>query len=154
MAKKDFRILVAVSNPSFSRKVVNELRKTYTVHMAKNIRDFSHKIHKKDFDLIIIDYRFSGMRAEDVYQGIMLLHPNALFVVYTAKDKKELAMRLWKRRALDYITATKDVFHFAEEVHKCVRWIVEKTDMTQLSKKIDEMAESIKNISRRIERGR
>ena len=152
MPKREFKILLAITDQNFATRVAKALRQTYSVQQAKDIKDLSAKVHKYDFSLIIIDYRFSGMKAEDVYQGVELLHPNALFVIYTQKDKRDLAMKVWKRRALDYIVYTRDIYSFAEEVNKCVRWILQKTEATYLGKRIDDLADSIKNLSRRIDR--
>lgn len=151
MPKKDFRILIAISERGFADKVLTELRKTYTAHSAKDLRSFSTLVHKRDFDLVVIDYRFCGMKAEDVYQGIEVLHPHAIFIVYTQRDKRDLAMKLWKRRAFDYITYTHDAQGFVQEINKCVRWTIQKAHVDVLRKKIDDLAETIRDLSRRIE---
>ena len=56
MARKDFKLLIAISDLPFARKVVGELRNSYTVQQAKNIGEFSGKVHQFDFNLVIIDY--------------------------------------------------------------------------------------------------
>jgi len=150
--KKEFRILIAITDQRFAQKVTTQLRTSYTVQRARGIKEFSAKVHRYDFNLIIIDYRFCGMKAEDVYQGVELLHPHAIFIVYTEKDKKDLAMKTWKRRAMDYIIYTKDVYSFVEEVNKCVRWILQKAEATLFGKRIDDLAEAIKGLSRKIEK--
>ena len=152
MAKKEFKILLALNKQDFAKKVLYQLRKTYTIHLARTLKQFSHQVHKYEFDLVIIDYQFCGMKAEDVYQGIEMLHPNALFVIYTQRHKKDLAMKVWKRRALDYISYTSDIYSFCEEVNKCVRWLIQRTEVTTLGKKIDDLAHSITEIGRKIEK--
>src|SRR3989338_3684452 len=103
MTEKTFRILLALSDPAFSKRAIKLLQAFYRVDSADTIKQFSDHIHKGEYDLIIIDYRFGGMKAEDVYQGVEFMHPNAVFIVYTEKEKKEIAKRLWKRRAIDFI---------------------------------------------------
>ncbi len=152
MAKKDFRILIAISERAFAEKVLKELRKTYTVHLAKDLKEFSAKVHKLDLDLVVIDYRFSGVKAEDIYHGIEVLHPNAVFVIYAEKDRRDLAVRLWKRRAFDYIVHTRDVYSFIEEINKCVRWAIQKAQVESLRKKMDALAETVRELSRKIQR--
>ena len=152
MPKKDFKLLLALSDQRFAKRVAAELKAHYTVMLAKTLKEFSDRIHQADLGLIIIDYQYCGMKAEDVYQGIELLHPNSLFVIYTDKDKQDLAMRLWKRRAMDYIFHTNDAFAFAEEVHKCVRWIIQKAEAMALGKRIDDLADAIKILSQKIEK--
>lgn len=152
MARKEFKILVAISDVLFAKKALPLLRKTYTAHVARDIQEFSAKIHKYDFDLIIIDTHFSGLKAEEVYQGINLLHPNSVFVIYTRKDKQALAMRVWKRRAIDYIVYTKEAYTFMEEINKSVRWAIQKREVTHLGKTIESAAKSIQELSRRIEK--
>ncbi|MBI4549902.1 MAG: response regulator [Candidatus Omnitrophica bacterium] len=151
MSRKEFKILIAISDTVFAEKVVRTLSKTYTIYLAKDLKDLSAKVHQVNCDLVVIDYHFCGMKAEDIYQGMELLHPNSLFIVYTQKDKKDLAMKLWKRRAFDYITYTRDTFSFVEEVHKCVRWTIQKTQVRDLRKKMDQLSEMIRELGQKIE---
>jgi len=151
MARKDFRILIALPDSAFTKAVVTELRKFYSVQKAKDINHFSNKIHKTEFDLIIVDYKLSNMKPEDVTQGAELFHPNAVFIVYTEQGKEKLAMRTWKRRAFDYILYTDDVYNFTEEVHKSARWTLQKRIVSGLGEKIDVLSGSIQEFSKQIE---
>ncbi len=152
MAVKEFKILLALSDMRFVNQTVKLLRTYYTVSYCKSLQDFSDQIHKGDFDLIVIDYRFGGMRAEDVYQGIEFLHPNAVFVVYTDKDKKKIAKKLWKRRAIDYINHTREPNRFVQSVNKAVRCAIQKRDTVSLEKtlkKIESLVQEVKTIVKR-----
>ena len=152
MSKKDFRILIAISDQKFAQKVLKDLKKSYTISLSKDLKQFSKSVHEREFDLIVIDYRFCGMKAEDLYHSITLFHPHAVFIVYTQKDKKELAIKTWKRRAFDYITHTRDAYGFVEEIHKCVRWTIQKGQVSQLQKQMSDLAETIKELGRKIEK--
>ncbi len=61
-------------------------------------------------------------------------------------------MKTWKRRAFDYITHTRDTYGFVEEIHKCVRWTIQKSQVGILQKQMDELAETIKELGRKIEK--
>jgi len=152
MYAKNFRILLALQDKKFITKVTRLLKKHYIMDHTTTIEDLSHKIHKKDFDLIILDYRFNKMRAEDVYQGIELLHPKAIFVVYTKKDNRTNVKNLWKRRALDYINYTDEPREFLNNVHKVVRWGIQKSDTIKLEKAMQAIEGSIEEVRKIIRR--
>jgi len=145
-------MLIAISDLLFAQRVLKDLKKSYTVFLAKDLKQFSKSVHDREFDLIVIDYRFCGMKADDLYHSITLFHPHAVFIVYTQKDKKELAMKTWKRRAFDYITHTRDAYGFMEEIHKCVRWTIQKAQVGTLQKQMGDLAETIKELGRKIEK--
>lgn len=144
MSAKEFRILLSLSDQNFQKRVVHILKNVYTVSSAATVKEFSDQIHKADYDLIILDYRFEEQRAEDIYQGVELLHPNAVFVIYTDCDKRSLAKKLWKRRAIDYINHTKDPYRFVQSVNKAMRWTIQKRDTVSLQK-------TLKNIERLVQ---
>jgi len=143
---KDFKILIALQDVKFARSVSSMLRKHYTTKSVSTVTQFSDAVHASKLDLIIIDYKFGGMKAEDVYQGVELLHPDAIFVVYTKRDRKTLAKKLWKRRAIDYINYTDDPHHFVESVNKAVRWTIQKRDTLRLEKTINNIEHLMEDV--------
>lgn len=152
MAAPQFKILLALSDAAFAGQVTRLLKAFYIVHVATAIKDFSDEIHRGEFDLIVIDYRFGGMRAEDVYQGIEFMHPNAVFIVYTDRQQRRIAKRLWKRRAIDYIVHTQRPQRFVQSVNKAMRWTVQKRDTVSLErtlKNIESLIEDVKKIVKR-----
>ena len=152
MDEKRFKILLALSQLTFQKRAAEVLGKYYSVQTVKNVKEFSDAVHKGEFDLIIIDYRFSGMKAEDVYQGVEMMHPNAVFVVYTEREKKAITKKLWKRRAIDYINHTNNMRHFVLSVNKVMRWTIQKRDTLQLEKtlrSIESLISEVKVIVKR-----
>lgn len=153
MEKMDkFKILLVLSNLRFVKTVRKYLETFYDVSYAVSLEEFTKKVHHGHYDLIIIDYRFSGMKAEDVYQGVEFLHPNAVFIVYTDKEKKNIARKLWKRRAIDYIHHTDDPRRFVQGVNKAMRWTIQKRDTIALEKtlkNIENLVQEVKTIVKR-----
>ncbi len=152
MTEKGFRILLALSDSAFTKRAVKLLENFYRVDCAGTIKEFSDHIHKGEFDLIVIDYRFGGMKAEDVYQGVEFMHPNAIFIVYTDREKKTIAKRLWKRRAIDFINHTPSEERFVQSINKAMRWTIQKRDTIALErtlKNIENLVQDVKAIVRR-----
>lgn len=152
MAQKNFKILLALSDARFAKQVSRLLQAFYKVHYTTTLKEFSDEIHRGEFDLIVIDYQFGGMRAEDVYQGIEFMHPNAVFVVYTDRQQKRIARRLWKRRAIDYIVHTHQPQRFVQSVNKAMRWTIQKRDTISLErtlKNIESLIQDVKSIVKR-----
>jgi len=152
MTDKAFRILLALSDMAFAKRAIKLLETFYRVDCAYTIKEFSDRIHKGEYDLIVIDYRFGGMKAEDVYQGVEFMHPNAVFIVYTEKEKKKIAKRLWKRRAIDFINHTPSEERFVQSINKAMRWTIQKRDTVALEKtlkNIENMVQQVKAIVRR-----
>lgn len=152
MTDKAFRILLALSDTVFAKRAIKLLETFYRVDCAHTIKAFSEHIHKGEYDLIVIDYRFGGMKAEDVYQGVEFMHPNAVFIVYTEKEKKKIAKRLWKRRAIDFINHTPSEERFVQSINKAMRWTIQKRDTVALEKtlkNIENMVQQVKAIVRR-----
>lgn len=152
MTEKAFKILLALSDPAFIKQTSRLLKQFYEVQYATTLKQFSDYVHKGEYDLIVIDYHFGGMKAEDVYQGIEFMHPNAVFIVYTDKEKRSLVKKLWKRRAIDYINHTRQPERFVQSVNKAMRWTVQKRDTIALErtlKNIENMVSEVKSIVRR-----
>lgn len=152
MTEKTFRILLALSDSDFTKRAIKLLQAFYRVDSAGTIKEFSDHIHKGEYDLIIIDYRFGGMKAEDVYQGVEFMHPNAVFIVYTEKEKKNIAKRLWKRRAIDFINHSPSEERFVQSVNKAMRWTIQKRDTLALErtlKNIENLVQDVKTIVKR-----
>lgn len=146
MSMKDFKILLALSDHKFAKRVMRLLQTFFTVSIATSIRDLSSQIHKENPGLVIVDYSFSGMRADEIYRGIEFLHPNVTFVVYTSREKKLLAKKLWKRRAMDYITHTADEIAFVQNVNKIVRWTIQRNDTIALERTIEKIEKAIQDV--------
>jgi len=143
---KDFKILLAISDVKFAKKVMRLLEVYFTVILATSIRELSAQIHKENPGLVVVDYSFGGMRADEIYHGIEFLHPNVTFVVYTAREKKLLAKKLWKRRAMDYITHTDDEVAFVQNINKIVRWTIQRNDTIALERTIEKIEKAIQEV--------
>ncbi|HNV85687.1 MAG TPA: response regulator [Candidatus Omnitrophota bacterium] len=150
MPMKDFKIVLAISNQPFAKKVIRILNSFYTISLVTSIRDLSSKIHQENPNLIIIDYSFGGMRADEIYRGIEFLHPNVNFIVYTAREKKYLAKKLWKRRAMDYLNYTDDPVLFVQNVNKTVRWTIQRNETVALEKTVDKIEKAILDVKKTI----
>ena len=147
---KDFKIVLAISNQKFARKVLKILDSFYTANLVTSIRELSAKIHQENPNLIIIDYSFGGMRADEIYRGIEFLHPNVNFIVYTAQEKKYLAKKLWKRRAMDYLNYTDNPINFVQNVNKTVRWTIQRNETIALEKTVDKIERAILEVKKAI----
>jgi len=147
---KDFKIVLAISNQKFAKKVLKILNSFYTANLVTSIRELSAKIHQENPNLIIIDYSFGGMRADEIYRGIEFLHPNVNFIVYTAQEKKYLAKKLWKRRAMDYLNYTDNPINFVQNVNKTVRWTIQRNETIALEKTVDKIERAILEVKKAI----
>ena len=67
MSRKDFKILLAMKTTPFVSEIRTRLSGIYTVRDARELTEFSSQVHATNFDMIIIDCFFSGMKAEEVY---------------------------------------------------------------------------------------
>lgn len=149
---KDYRILLALNNRSLTRGLVTRLGKVYSVSSVHTISDYSKHIHQSKYSLVILDAHFAGLSAEDVYQGTMLMHPQAAFVIYLKDINEELVKRIWKRRAFDYLIHTPNVYSLSEEVHKYVRWVAEKNQIDRLMRKVSGLKEMMILLNKELEK--
>jgi DNA-binding NtrC family response regulator len=149
VSKKSGKILLALSDRNFLSRVVKILKSSYTIYPSMELRDFSEKVHSHNPDVIVVDYHFAGMKAEDLYQGIEFLHPNAVFVIYARRATLNLAKSIWKRRAMDYIYYTSNVLDFMADVHKVVRYVVEKKERLRLQSELALLKEQIGKVRKK-----
>ncbi|MBI4549901.1 MAG: response regulator [Candidatus Omnitrophica bacterium] len=152
MARKDFKLLLACENPKFQRAVLRNISKIYSVSGARNAKQLFERLRHNEYSLVIVDYRLSGLRPEETDQKIARFCPNVMFVVYSAAERKSAAEKLHKFRALDYLIHTPKIPDFAEKIHKAVRWTILQTEVRSLSSKISKVAETIRTLSKRIEK--
>ncbi len=153
MAKKDFRLLLACENQKLQARIIQSLKATYSIAGARNSNDFFSKLRQKDYSLAIVDHHFGGqMEVEDLHHKIVRFCPNVVFVVYSEAEQKSISKKIQKYRAIDYILYSSKLIDFVEKIHKAVRWTILQSEVTGLGIKITQVAESIKTLSKKIEK--
>ncbi len=152
MAKKDFKLLLAFENRKFQTRIIQKLRAVYTVSGVKSLKDLTEKLRRIEPSLVIVDQRFGNREAGELQEQIIRFCPHIVFVVYSHAERRSVAKRLRKYRAIDYIIYNSRILDFTEKVHKAVRWTILQNEVKLLSTKVNRIAESIKVISKRIEK--
>lgn len=152
MAKKEVRLLLACESKKLQANLLRRLRTVYTVTGAKDLRDLSHQLKIREHSLVIVDHTFGGLDVEDLEQKINRFCHNIVFIVYSEAERKAVAKALKRYRAVDYILYTPRLHDMIEKFHKAIRWTLLQNDVTGLSQKITRVAESIKTLSRKIEK--
>jgi DNA-binding NtrC family response regulator len=152
VARKDFKLLLAYENPKFQQAVIRNISRTYSVSGVRNAKQLFERLRHREYSLVIVDYRLSGLLPEEMDQKIVRFCPNVVFVVYSASERRGAAEKLHKFRALDYLIHTPKIPDFAEKIHKAVRWTILQTEVRSLSSKISKVAETIRSLSKRMEK--
>lgn len=152
MAKKDFHLLLALENQGLQRRLVRKLAPIYSVSGARNGKDLAAKLRAREQSLVIVDHHFSGLEVESLQEKIVRFCPNVIYVVYSLKERERIARKLSKHRAIDYILYTPKMLDLTEKLHKAVRWTILQTEVSELSTKISRVAESIRQISQKIQK--
>lgn len=79
-------------------------RKGYTTEYCTTSRKAMEVLQKKDFDLILCDFRLPDDNGKDLLQKIKAVKPEAKVVMITAYSDVKTAVDIIKAGALDYIT--------------------------------------------------
>ncbi|OHB33261.1 MAG: two-component system response regulator [Desulfuromonadaceae bacterium GWC2_58_13] len=104
------RILVADDEESIRWVLSKALSKQgYAVELAVDGSEALDLIHKKSFDLAVLDIKMPGISGLDLLSRIQEECPGLLVVIMTAESTMKNAVEAMKRGAYDYITKPFDL---------------------------------------------
>ncbi|HEY5672236.1 MAG TPA: response regulator [Malonomonas sp.] len=98
------RILVVEDNPDNARLVSKILRERFDVDLAADGQQGLAVWKQNVYDLVLLDVMLPKMSGEDVLHEILSLSPQQPVVVMTAHGSIDLAEKLMRRGAVDFIT--------------------------------------------------
>jgi DNA-binding NtrC family response regulator len=137
MAKE--RILIA-DDEEHMRFFIGELlaKEGYDVVEAEDGRQAVQKFKDDDIDLVILDYKMPVMDGLEAMTAILEHDPQALALMVTAHDSRQLALDAIRRGAYDYFTKPFDV----DEMRIVIRRALEKRSLedqvARLAEEIDD----------------
>ena len=98
------RILVVEDHPDNARLVSKILRERFDVDLAKDGQDGLAVWKRNAYDLVLLDVMLPKMSGEEVLHEILSISPQQPVVVMTAHGSIELAEKMMRRGAVDFIT--------------------------------------------------
>ncbi len=76
----------------------------YQVTSALNTRAAESALHRKDFDLVLLDMNLPDGNGLELCRLIKLQHPDTMIIFLTANDQEQDQLRGYEAGAVDYIT--------------------------------------------------
>ncbi|MBL7996616.1 sigma-54-dependent Fis family transcriptional regulator, partial [bacterium] len=99
-----FKILVIEDNATMREGIVDVLKPRYTVECSSNGQDGLAWIRKHYFDVVITDYKMSGMDGMEVLKRVKEISPETEVILITAFGTVDIAVEAMKQGASDFIT--------------------------------------------------
>jgi response regulator of citrate/malate metabolism len=137
------KILIGLEDDMPKNEIVENLSEFYSVVTVKDCEEAYHTIHSFDPDLAILDYSLSKLHPIDLHEGIAMVHSYVHVVICATVENLEVAERVWSRRAMDFIVKPITSGRFVQDVHKIIRYIIDKRELTQLRKRIKAIEDQI-----------
>lgn len=75
----------------------------YDVEAASSGQEATKKFAKREYDVVVMNYDLPDMAGEELIRSIIQTHPNCPIVVMTSIDSPELALKILRAGAMDYL---------------------------------------------------
>lgn len=101
------RILVVDDHPIIRKGLKQIIEETYDLIVeeeASNGYEVLEKIHKKNFDVIILDLAIPGINGLDVLKQLKKIKPNLPVLILSMYPEEQYAVRVLKAGASGYLT--------------------------------------------------
>ena len=112
MTNKNYKILHVEDSPEHA-KLVGEflmLKGDYSIYWVNCIQDFWDIVGKKEFDLIIMDYRLPDGTGLDLLEQLHQSEFDIPVIMVTGQGDEKIAVKALRFGASDYIVKTPDYF--------------------------------------------
>jgi len=135
------KIKVVIGLPRYERldAVVPKLRTMYDVETISDSEEAYHTIHVFKPDVAVLDFALSKIHPIELYEGIALAHPYVNFILCGTEDNFQIAQRVWKQRACDFIYKPFTPDQFVANINRIVRNIINVKEIEQLKQYIGEL---------------
>ncbi|MFO7791978.1 MAG: PAS domain S-box protein [Candidatus Saliniplasma sp.] len=104
--EKELKIMIIDDNPDDRTLAIRELKKQFndlTITEIKNRSEFEIELDKKNFDLVITDYRLRWTTGLDVLKKIKSRCPDTPVIMFTGTGTEEVAVEAMKIGLEDYV---------------------------------------------------
>ncbi len=75
----------------------------YDVDTASSADQATKKFAKREYDVVVMNYDLPDMAGEELIRSLIQIHPNCPIVVMTSIDSPELALKILRAGAMDYL---------------------------------------------------
>ncbi len=120
--KRNSRILIIDDKPwwsGFSKKVL--LEHGYRVDMARNREEALNKLDSQRYDMVILDYYFSGTDGVSSLRQILKRHPEERVVVVSAAPSWMEGRDIFRAGAIDYMSKSLDETRLLDIIQKVLK---------------------------------
>lgn len=100
------KLLLIEDNPDhivLTQRILEKVDKGYQLDSVRDAKEGLDRIFQKDYDLILCDYRLSGLTALNILEEMGKKNKDTPFIVVTASGNEKTAVDLMKEGAYDYI---------------------------------------------------
>ena len=145
---KKIRLALGLGKNEKIEEIVAELRTMYEVEIVSDSEEAYHTIHVFKPDLAVLDFSLSKIHPIELYEGVALAHANVKFVLCVTEDNFQVAMRVWKRRSVDFIFKPFYPAQFVNNVNTIVRSMISAVEIKDLTKKISKLEAEIADLKK------
>ena len=123
------RILIADDHPVVRqgiRQILNELEEETIIEEANNARELFAKLHKNDFDIILLDISMPDRSGFDILDEIKRTKPDIPVLILTMYPQEQYAIRAFKLGASGFlmkITAADELLVAVRKILKGGKYI-------------------------------
>jgi len=84
-------------------KVIVSQSPLYDVDTASSADQATKKFAKREYDVVVMNYDLPDMAGEELIRSLIQIHPNCPIVVMTSIDSPDLALKILRAGAMDYL---------------------------------------------------
>lgn len=131
------RILIA-DDEAHMRFFIRELleKEGYEVLEAKDGREAIETFKADDVDLVVVDYKMPGCDGLEVLSEVRKEDPEALLIMVTAHDSRDLALDAVRRGAYDYFTKPFDLDEMRIVIKRALEKRTLQDQVTRLAEEV------------------
>jgi len=144
--EKPYKILLAIEDAAVAEDCKNNLGDSCAVTLVSSSEEVYEVLHDVKVDLAVLDYSLSNVNPIELHEGMALLHPNTTVVLCVTRENREVATRIWRKRALDYIQKPFDGILLVDNINKVLRHIVAQDYIRKLEQRILKLEDEMKKL--------
>ena len=144
--KRRVRIALGLGEYEHIDRIVAILSQMHDIEVVADSEEAYHNIHAFKPDIAVLDYSLAKIHPIELYEGIALAHAHVHFIICVTEENYQIAQRVWKRRASDFIFKPFFPEQFVNDINKIVRNVFNMIEIEELSERIKNLEKELKRL--------
>ncbi|MBN1493720.1 MAG: response regulator [Candidatus Omnitrophica bacterium] len=144
--QKPYKVLLAIDDTALTDYCKLKLKDYCVVYVVDSSSRVYEIMHEAQIDLAVLDYSLPQINPIELHEGMEFLHPDTTIVLCVTRENREVATRIWHKRAIDYIQKPLDGPRLIDDINKVLRYIVAQDYVRRLEQRILQLEKELNDV--------